>query len=112
VYYLFREAALFAQLAGTLARLLFERLEGSIVLVDRIHFLGRYYYGAEETVGHGILKCSCSLLTLEQELDTAQAALDLPDSGHDAHGIQDIGRRFFAVIALSHGKNEPVALEG
>ena len=112
VHDLFGEAALLAELAGALARLLFERFEGGIVVVDRLHLLGRNDYGAEEAFGRGVLERRRALLPLEQELDAAESALDLADAGDDAHGVENVRRRLVGVIALSNGKNEPVALEG
>ena len=52
-----------------------------------------------------------ALLALEQELDAAQAALDLPDARDDAHRVEDVRRRLVGVVALRDGEHEPVALE-
>ncbi len=62
-------------------------------------------------VGRGVLERGGALLALEQELHAAQAALDLPDAGDDAHRVEDVGRRLVGVVALGDGEDEPVALE-
>ena len=82
------------------------------MLVNRVHFLGGHDHGAQEAVGHRVLKCRGALLTLQQKLDATQAALDLSNAGYYTHGVKNVGRWLIAVIALGHRKNEPVRLEG
>jgi hypothetical protein len=58
------------------------------------------------------LKSSRALLTLQQKLHAAEAALNLTDSRNDAHRVQDIRCRLFGVVALRDCEHETVALEG
>ncbi len=112
VYDLLGQSAPFAELGGPLAELLVERDEGRVVLVDRLHLLDRHHDGAEEALGGVELERGGALLTLEQQLNAAKAALDLADAGDDAHRVQDVRRRLVRVVALSHGEDQPLALEG
>src|SRR3954462_13291498 len=85
--------------------------EGRIALVDRLHLLDRDDDSAQEPLGGRKLKCGGALLTLEEELDSAEAALDLTDPRDDAHRVKDVGRRLVGVVALSDGEGEPFSLE-
>ena len=105
------QPAALAELGGALADLLVERDERRVVLVDRRHLLDRHDDGAEVAVGRRVLERGRALLALEQELHAAEAALDLPDAGDDAHRVEDVGRRLVGVVALRDGEDEPVALE-
>jgi hypothetical protein len=58
------------------------------------------------------LESGSALLPLQQQLDSAQTALNLSDARYYAHRIEDVGRRLFGVVALRNRENEPVAFEG
>jgi hypothetical protein len=89
-----------------------ERLKGRIVVVQRRHLLGGHHRGRQVALGLGVLQRSRPLLPLEQQLDPAQAALDLPDPRHHTHRIQDLGVGLVGVVLLGHGEHQPVALQG
>ncbi len=112
MYDFLRESATLAELGGALAKLLVERDERRIVLVDRLHLFHRHHDGAQKAFGVVELERRSALFALQQELDAAQAALDLSDAGDDAHGVQDVRRGLVGVVALGDGKDESLTLEG
>ena len=112
MHHFFGQATLLTQLGGTLTRLLVERLEGGILEVERHHLLSGDDHRLEVTVDFGVVQCGGALLTLQQELNTAQSALDLADAGNDARREENVRRRLFRVVALGDRKDEPISLEG
>jgi hypothetical protein len=85
--------------------------ERRVVVVERLHFLDRHHHGAEVALGGGVLKGGCAFLALKQELNAAQSALNLADSGNDAHRIQNLGSGFVRIVALRDREDEAFALE-
>ena len=105
------QAALLAQLGGTLARLLVKRFERGVFEVEWHHLLGGDDHRLEISVHFGVLQRRGALLALQEQLNTAQTALDLTDAGDDARREKNVRRRLFGVVALGDGKDEPIALE-
>jgi hypothetical protein len=62
-------------------------------------------------VVRAVLERGGALLALQQELHAAQPALDLPDAGDHAGGVEHLGGGLVGVVALRDGEHEPVALE-
>jgi hypothetical protein len=108
---LFRQSATLAQLGGPFSKLFMERDEAGIVFADRFHLFYRHHDGAEKTLRGRELERGRPLLALEEKLDAAQSALDLPNSRDDAHGIQDVRRRLVGVVALGDGEHQALAFE-
>jgi hypothetical protein len=77
----------------------------------RVHLLCWNDYRAQKTVGGRVLKSGGALLALQQELDAAKPALNLPDARDYAHRVKDVGCRLFGVVALRDRENEAVAFE-
>jgi hypothetical protein len=44
-------------------------------------------------------------------LNTAEAALDLPDARYHAHRVEDVRRRFIRVIALCNREHQAVGFQ-
>jgi hypothetical protein len=57
------------------------------------------------------LKRRRALLTLKQQLHTAQSALDLSDARDHAHLIENVGRGFVSVVALRNREHESFAAQ-
>ena len=105
------KAATLAELGGAFSQLFVERDEAGIVLVHRLHLFHRHHDGAEKPLRRRELERGRPLLALEQKLNAAQAALDLPDSRDDAHRVQDVRRRLVGVVALGDSEHQALALE-
>src|SRR6185437_8439849 len=75
------------------------------------HLVDGHDDGAQIPLGRRVLERRGALLALKQELDAAQAALDLPDARDDAHRVEDVRRGFVSVVALGHGKDESLGFE-
>ena len=58
------------------------------------------------------MKSGRALLTLQQKLHAAEAALNLTDARNDAHRVQDVRCWLFGVVALRDCEDETVAFEG
>src|SRR5688500_5702524 len=106
------EPALLAQLGRALARLLVERLERGVVLIERCHLLDGHDDRAQVIVALRVLECRRALLALKQQLHAAESALNLADLGDDAHRVENLGRRLVGVVALRHGEHETIAAQG
>ena len=109
---LFGKSAALAQFSGAFADFLMEGLEGGILVVEGGHLLGVHHDGRQEPVALRELEGGGALFTLEEELHTAESALDLPNARDHTHRVQDVGGGFFGVITLRHGKDEAIPLEG
>ena len=105
------EPAPLAQLGRALANLLVEGFERRIVLVERRHLFGGHDGGRQVALGGAVLEGRGALLTLEQELDATEAALNLANPGDDTHGVQNVGRGLVGVVALRDCEDEAVAFE-
>jgi hypothetical protein len=57
------------------------------------------------------LKSGCALLALQEKLDAAKAALDLPNARNNAHRVQNIGGWLLGVVALRDREDEAVAFQ-
>ena len=111
VHDLLGEAAALAEFGGALARLFVERLERRVLVVEREHLLGLDRDGLEVPVGGGVLQGRGALLPREQELHAAQAALDLPDAGDHAGGVEVLRAGLVGVVALGDGEDGALVLE-
>jgi hypothetical protein len=111
VHHFFRQAALLAELLRAFPRFLVQCFERGVLVVEGDHLLGRNNNRREVPVAHSVLQRCRALLALQEQLDTTQTPLDLPDAGDDAHRIQDLGFRFVRVVALRDGKHQAIALE-
>ena len=107
-----RQSAFFTQFGGAFARLFVERLERRVLGVQWHHLLGRNDHGDQMTVLFHVLQGGCSLLALKQQLHATKSALNLTDPCDNAGREQNVCGGFFSVVALGHGKNQPVALHG
>src|SRR4029453_9196316 len=58
-----------------------------------------------------ILEGGGALLPLKQKLNATKAALDLADSGYDAHRVENVRRRLISVVALRDREDEAVAFQ-
>ncbi len=108
---LFGQPAPFAQLGGPLADLLVQRFERRVVVVERLHFLGRHHDRREVAFAGGVLKRRGPLLALQQQLHAAEPALDLPDPRDDAHRVENVWRGLVGVVALRDREDESLVLE-
>jgi hypothetical protein len=102
------ESAPLAQLRGPLARLLVQGDKGGIVDVAGLHLLGRDDDRVQVPVRRAVLEGGRALLTLEQELDATEPALNLTDAGDDAHRVENVRGRLVGVVALRDGKDQPL----
>ena len=103
---------LLAQLRGTLADLAVQRLEGGVPLVDRPHLGHRQGLGRQVAPVSLIVDRLEAGFAVDQELHAPQPALDLPDPGHDAHGMQALGGRLIRDIPLRDREDQPAGLRG
>ena len=53
-----------------------------------------------------------TLLSLEEELDPAQAALDLTDPGDDASRVEHLRRGLLSQVALGDGEDQAIGFCG
>ena len=105
------KAATLAELGGAFANFLVERLERGVLVVERRHLFDVHHDGREIALALHVLERGGALLALKQQLDAAQAALDLADPGDDARVVEDFGARLVGVVALCDGEDQPVAFE-
>ena len=106
------QAATFAQLHRPLADLAVHGGEGRVLRVDRLDLGDGGEVGDQEAVFVREAEGIGPPVPLEQELDAAEAPLDLADPGDHAHRIKLVRGRLVLVLALGAGEEEAARLHG
>ena len=108
LHHLVRQAGLLPQLGRTGSRLAVQGHERRILGVEGQHLLGLAHDGLEVPLLVGIVNGDAALLAVQQELHPRQPALQLPDLGDGADGVQHIRGHAFDVLPLGDGEDEPL----
>ena len=107
----FGQAATLSEFGSSLTQFLMEGDERRVILVHRLHLLHGHHDGAEITLRRAELERRRALLALQQELDSTQPALNLPNARNNAHRVQNVRSRFIGVVALCNGEDQPLSFE-
>ena len=82
--------------------------ERRILGVEGEHFLGLADDGLEVPLLVGVMNGDAPLLTMEEQLHAGEPALELPDLGDRADGVEHVGVHAFDVLPLRDGEDEPL----
>ena len=79
-----------------------------ILGIERQHLLGLAHDGLEIALLLGVVDGDAALLAVEQQLHAGQPALELPDPGDGADGVEHVGGHALDVLPLGHREDQPL----